>query len=459
MDIIIMLAITLAVSTAALAVSIATLLRTRQGPNGTAQLERRIAEEMRLSRQEQAKNVADAVQGAAQTQANTQRQLDELQNARLRELREQLNESQAALQRSVATQMAALDERFGKFSIQNEQKLENIRRTMEERVSALQAGNEKKLDEMRHTVDEKLQKTLDERLKQSFSMVQESLDKVQRGLGEMQTLATGVGDLKKVLSNVKTRGILGEIQLGAILEEILSPEQYEANVATVKGSADRVEYAVKLPGDGEGETVWLPIDAKFPYDAYTQLLQAYDDANADAVAAAGKVLEGRIKQFAKSIKEKYVRVPETTEFAIMFLPIEGLYAEVVRRGLVEQLQNEHKINIAGPTTMAALLSSLQMGFRTLAIQKRSGEVWSVLGEVKTEFGKFSEHLLKTKNRIDMASKDIDHLIGTRTNAMNRKLRSVTTLHGDVGEELALNPVAQDTYSLDEVEMGVQQELE
>ncbi len=366
-------------------------------------------------------------QAMSETQAGTQRQLSERQDARLKELREQLIASQENLQRNVNSQMAGLDERFAKFAMQNDQRAQDMRKTLEERVAAMQAGNEKKLEEMRHTVDEKLQKTLNERLKQSFGIVSESLDKVQRGLGEMQTLAGSVGDLKKVLTNVKTKGILGEIQLGAILEEILSPEQYETNVETIKGSGRRVEYAVKLPGEGQDSFVWLPIDAKFPSEAYANLLDAQQDANKEAEQAAGKALEARVRQFAKDIREKYVQVPQTTEFAIMFLPMEGLYAEVVRRGMVERLQNEFKINISGPTTMAAFLNSLQMGFRTLAIQKRSSEVWQVLGEVKSEFEKFSDYLQKTKLHIEQAGKDIDHLIGTRSNVMQRKLRSVTSL--------------------------------
>lgn len=416
------------------AVVLAIINMTRVARLQDSEMEHRLLEEMRHSRKESGEAVQSAVQNAAQTQSDTQRQLSEGQNARLRELREQLTASQEALQRSVTGQLLALDERFAKFSLQNEQKLENVRRTMEERVTALQAGNEKKLEEMRVTVDEKLQKTLDERLRQSFGIVNDSLNKVQQGLGEMQALANGVGDLKKVLSNVKTRGILGEIQLGAILEEILAPEQYAANVATVKGSAERVEYAVKMPGGADGEVVWLPVDAKFPADAYAKLLDAYESADADAVAAAAKELEGRIRAFAKDIRDKYISVPDTTEFGIMFLPVEGLYAEVVRLGMVERLQTDYKVNIAGPTTMAALLNSLQMGFRTLAIQKRSGEVWKVLGEVKNEFGKFADVLTKTKRHLELATKDIDELVGTRTNQIQRKLRDVTSTADDALEE-------------------------
>lgn len=416
------------------AVVLAIINMTRVARLQDSEMEHRLLEEMRHSRKESGEAVQSAVQNAAQTQSDTQRQLSEGQNARLRELREQLTESQKAFQASVAGQLTAMNEQFHKFSVQNEQKLENVRRTMEERVTALQTGNEKKLEEMRVTVDEKLQKTLDERLRQSFGIVNDSLNKVQQGLGEMQALANGVGDLKKVLSNVKTRGILGEIQLGAILEEILAPEQYAANVATVKGSAERVEYAVKMPGGADGEVVWLPVDAKFPADAYAKLLDAYESADADAVTAASKELEGRIRAFAKDIRDKYISVPDTTEFGIMFLPVEGLYAEVVRLGMVERLQSEYKVNIAGPTTMAALLNSLQMGFRTLAIQKRSGEVWKVLGEVKNEFGKFADVLTKTKRHLELASKDIDELVGTRTNQIQRKLRDVTSTAADALEE-------------------------
>ena len=261
---------------------------------------------------------------------------------------------------------------------QTEQKLESIRNTMEVRLNAMQANNDRRLTEMRQTVDEKLQQTLEDKLQKSFGLVSKQLEMVYKGLGEMQTLASGVGDLKKVLSNVKTRGILGEIQLGAILEQILAPEQYAENVVTVPGSSDRVEFALRLPGDENGE-VWLPIDAKFPIDAYSALLAAYDTGDRNAVESAAKELDKRIRQFGKDIHDKYIAPPHTTDFGVMFLPIEGLYAEVVRRGISERLQREFKIVIAGPTTMAALLNSLQMGFRTLAIQKRSSEVWTVLG--------------------------------------------------------------------------------
>ncbi len=333
------------------------------------------------------------------------------------------NDSLDTLRKTVSEMTISLDGRMTAFQKQTTAQMETIRQSTEKRMADMQASNEKKLEEMRRTVDEKLQKTLEERISQSFNLVNERLERVYKSLGEMQKVGAGVEDLKKVLSNVKTRGILGEVQLGAILEEILSPEQYETNIATKKGSSDRVEFAVKLPGDGE-MPVYLPIDAKFPLDAYSNLMDAYDSGDAMAVQAAAKELKNRIKVFAKDIRTKYIDVPNTTDFAIMFLPTEGLYAEVVRYGLVEELQKE-KINIAGPTTMAALLNSLQMGFRTLAIQQRSSQVWKVLEEVKTEFSKFETVLAKTQDRMRQASDELDKLVGTRTNAINRKLRDVS----------------------------------
>ena len=333
------------------------------------------------------------------------------------------NDSLDTLRKTVSDMTNSLDGRMTAFQKQTTAQMETIRQSTEKRMADMQASNEKKLEEMRRTVDEKLQKTLEERISQSFNLVNERLEQVYKSLGEMQKVGAGVEDLKKVLSNVKTRGILGEVQLGAILEEMLSPEQYETNVATKKGSADRVEFAVKLPGDGE-MPVYLPIDAKFPLDAYGNLMDAYDSGDALAVQAAVKELKNRIKGFAKDIRTKYIDVPNTTDFAIMFLPTEGLYAEVVRYGMVEELQKE-KINIAGPTTMAALLNSLQMGFRTLAIQKSSRQVWKVLGEVKTEFANFEKILDNTQKRMQRASEELDKLIGVRTRAINRKLRDVS----------------------------------
>jgi DNA recombination protein RmuC len=326
--------------------------------------------------------------------------------------------------------------------MRSEQKLDNIRKSMEDGIGAMREGNERQLNRMRETVDEKLQETLNKRISESFRTVQEQLGKVSEGLGEMQTLAADVGGLKNVLSNVKTRGILGEYQLSAILEEILSPEQYDRDVVTKGRGMDHVEFAVKLPGDGDAGDrtgsgrghVYLPIDAKFPSTLYEQLTAAYESGDASLVDEARKALRSSAKQSARTIRDKYVDPPNTTDFAIMFLPTEGLYAEVVNMGLIEELQREYKVNIAGPTTMAALLNSLQMGFRTLAIQKRSSEVWNVLAGVKTEFGKFENVLNSARNRMRQADDDLEKLIGTRTNAINRKLRGVAALTEPGGGE-------------------------
>lgn len=318
-----------------------------------------------------------------------------------------------------------MDQQFAHTSMQNEQKLENIRKTMENSLRSLTEDNNKQLEMMRNTVDEKLQKTLEDRISQSFKLVSERLEQVYKGLGEMQTLAAGVGDLKKVLSNVKNRGILGEIQLGSIFEQILAPDQYEENVKTTSGS-ERVEFAVKLPGDGN-ETVYLPIDAKFPGDTYSNLMDAYEAGDKAGIEDAGKKLENALKKAAKDIHDKYIEPPNTTDFGIMFLPFEGLYAEVVRRGLVEELQRSYKVNISGPTTMSAMLNSLQMGFRTLAIQKHSGEVWNMLSAVKTEFGKFGDVLASTQKKLEQANKDLEKLVGTRTRMIYSKLKNVETM--------------------------------
>ena len=290
-------------------------------------------------------------------------------------------------------------------------------------------STELKLEKMRETVDEKLHKTLEERLGQSFKLVSERLEAVQKGLGEMQHLANGVGDLKKVLSNVKTRGVLGEIQLGNILEQILAPEQYEANVKTKLGSNEHVEYAIKLPGkDDSGKEVYLPIDAKFPQEDYVRLQTAYDEGDTLGIEVANKALVQSVKKFARDIRDKYVDPPNTTDFGIMFLPLEGLFAEVVRQPeVVALLQREYKIIVTGPTTLAAMLNSLQMGFKTLAIQKRSSEVWQILGAVKTEFGKFGGVLEKAQKKITEANKELDSLVGTRTKMMMSKLKKVEAL--------------------------------
>lgn len=319
----------------------------------------------------------------------------------------------------------AIEERLKTFALENEQKLELIRRSVEQKLSYIQEDNNKQLEKMRQTVDEKLQQTLEDKMNKSFALVSERLEQVYKGLGEMQNLATGVGDLKKVLSNVKTRGILGEIQLSSILKEILAPEQYDENVATKHSSRDVVEFAVKLPAEDDG-FIYLPIDSKFPGDTYSALKDAYDTGSKEAVDAAAKVLITTIKKEAKDIRDKYIDPPYTTEFAIMFLPFEGLYSEVVNRGLVEVLQRDYKVNIAGPSTMAALLNSIQMGFKTLAVQKRSAEVWEVLGSVKKEFDTFADVLAKAQQHISQVTNDLDTLAGVRTRQIQRKLRAVQT---------------------------------
>lgn len=323
------------------------------------------------------------------------------------------------------------------FNDLQKQKFEAMALKQDELVKS----TELKLEKMRETVDEKLHKTLEERLGQSFKLVSERLEAVQKGLGEMQSLANGVGDLKKVLSNVKTRGVLGEIQLGNILEQIMAPEQYEANVKTKQGSNDHVEYAIKLPGkDDEGKEVYLPIDAKFPQEDYVRLQTAYDEGDIAGIETANKALVQSVKKFAKDIRDKYIDPPNTTDFGIMFLPIEGLFAEIVRQPeVVALLQREYKIIVTGPTTLAAMLNSLQMGFKTLAIQKRSSEVWQILGAVKTEFGKFGEVLEKAQKKINEANKELDNLVGTRTRLLMSKLKKV--------EEL---PSSESTKLIDEV---------
>ena len=370
----------------------------------------------------------------------------EAQDARLEAMQKSLNallsERMDGLNTTVDRRLTEVDKQFREFREQSTAAQEQLRRTMEERMTVLQTRNAEQLEQMRATVDEKLQKTLDERISQSFKAVNDRLADVYKGLGEMQTLAGDVGDLKKVMAGVKTRGILGEIQLGAIISEMLSPEQYEENVVTRPGTANRVEFAVRLPGEGD-KPIYLPIDAKFPADAYHHLVDAYEEGDPDRIKAASAELEARIKGAAKDIRDKYVEPPYTTTFGIMFLPFEGLYAEVVRMGLVDVLQNQYKVSVAGPTTLSALLNSLQMGFRTLAIQKRSGEVWQVLGAVKTEFGNFEKVLAKAKERIDQTGDELDKLIGTRTRQINRKLKSVAELPAEDAQRMLDGVVAEE----------------
>lgn len=303
-----------------------------------------------------------------------------------------------------------------------------VREAVEKKLIDIQKDNTEKLEKMRETVDEKLHNTLENRLNASFRLVSERLEQVQKGLGEMQSLATGVGDLKKVLSNVKTKGVLGEYQLGAILDELLTPSQYGKNVKTKENSNDIVEYAIKIPSkDDSGKNVWIPLDAKFPTEDYSALIDAYNEGDVEKIEKSKKELERKIKTFAKDINTKYIDPPNTTDFAIMFLPIEGLYAEVLRlQGLFEMVQRDFKVTITGPTTISAFLNSLQMGFRTLAVEKRTSEIWHTLSAVRTEFGKFGAVLENTKKKLDAASKEIDG-VGVRTRAIERKLKDVDTL--------------------------------
>lgn len=392
------------------------LIRTRSGRlsgsagYGGGGLPRELREEMYRSRQETIGMVQSSVKNMGDMLSQAQRESMELQSRWLSELNKQ----------------------FARTSMDIEQRLENIRISMEKKVSNMTEENNRQLAEMRNTVDEKLQKTLEERIGRSFRQVSESLQQVTRGLGEMQNLAAGVGDLKKVLSNVKTRGIVGEIQLGAILQQILSPEQYEENIA-VKGGSERVEYAVKFPGEGD-RPVYLPIDSKFPGDAYLNLQDAYDTGDRQLIKIATDNLRNAVIKAAKDIRSKYIQPPQTTEFAILFLPFEGLYAEVLRLGIVESLQRDYRINIAGPTTMAAMLNSFQMGFKSIALQRRSGEVWDTLAKVRTEFEKFGNVLVKTQTKMEQAQKDLETLVGVRTRGIQRALKNVSVLGEETEDE-------------------------
>ncbi len=351
--------------------------------------------------------------------------LGSLISQNMRESREAQISQLASINKSLTAQLAGLEQRMQGFTLETAQDLENIRNSVDNSLRALRIDNNEKLEEMRQIVDEKLQKTLNERMNESFKLVSERLEQVYKGLGEMQTLAKGVGDLKKVLTNVKTRGILGEIQLGAILNEILAPEQYGENVATVPGSRNVVEFAVKLPAEG-GSFLYLPIDSKFPGGTYASLRDAYENGSKEDIDVCAQKLVATLKSEARDIRDKYLAPPYTTDFGIMFLPFEGLYAEAVNRGMVEILQHDYHVHIAGPSTMAALLSSLQMSFRTIAIQKRSGEVWKILEDVKSEFDKFEAALIAAQNRIDQASRELDKLVGARTRAIQKKLNQLGT---------------------------------
>ncbi|NRO97398.1 DNA recombination protein RmuC [Paraburkholderia sp. NMBU_R16] len=366
------------------------------------------------------------------------KQLESMRESLQRQALQSREEQSATLKRfgdTLAQQLAQLMEA-------NDRRFAEVRATLEARLKDIEANNAAKLEEMRRTVDEKLHATLEQRLGESFKLVSDRLEQVHRGLGEMQTLAAGVGDLKKVLTNVKTRGTWGEVQLEALLEQILTADQYAKNVATVPGSGERVEFAIKLPGraergNGEGAAapVWLPVDAKFPREDYERLIDAQERADPVAVEEASRALETRVRNEARTIAEKYLAPPHTTDFALLFLPTEGLYAEVLRRpGLTDLLQRDYRVTVAGPTTLTALLNSLQMGFRTLAIERRSSEVWQVLGAVKTEFGKFGDVLAKTKSQLETVTRSIE-AAERRTRVMSTKLRTVEALPGDEAQGL------------------------
>jgi DNA recombination protein RmuC len=403
-----------------------------------------------------------------QAQLQQQRELREETASQARENRLELSASLAELGRNLTHQMGTIagvqnnqidafaqqltklteanEQRLGALRESNEQRLnalregielrlEALRETLERQLRQLQGDNAAKLEEMRRTVDEKLHATLEQRLGASFKQVSDRLEQVHKGLGEMQALASDVGDLKRVLTNVKTRGTWGEVQLASLLEQLLVPEQYAANVAPVPGSGERVEFAIRLPGRGDEAPVWLPIDAKFPREDYERLVIAQEKADPVAAEAAARQLEQRLRLEAKTIRTKYISPPDTTDFALMFLPTEGLYAEVVRRpGLMDDLQRTWRVVVAGPSTLAAILSSLQMGFRTLAVEKRSSEVWQLLGAVKTEFGKFGDVLAKTKEQIDRASTTLG-TAAVRTRAIERKLRDVESLPDTTSAQL------------------------
>ncbi|MBP7565120.1 MAG: DNA recombination protein RmuC [Burkholderiaceae bacterium] len=395
------------------------------------EMRREIADSARATRQELAQSLVTFQQALVQQGAEATR----TQNAQIDAFAQQLAVLQKSLGDTLTHQLHALSE-------SNARRIGEVRATLEAQLALLQQNNAAKLEEMRKTVDEKLQSTLETRLGESFRQVAERLEQVHKGLGEMQTLAQGVGDLKHLLTNVKTRGIFGEAQLASLLEHVLSPEQYAAQVATRPGSRNVVDFAIRLPGrSDDGTPVWLPIDAKFPNEDYERLLDAQQRADAAAADIAGRALEARIRLEARAMAEKYVEPPHTTDFGILFLPTEGLYAEVLRRpGLVEVLQRDYRISIAGPTTLLAMLNSLQMGFRTLALEKRSSEVWQVLGAVKTEFGKFGEVLSKVREHTQTVLNTLDKA-QTRTNVMNRALRGVEAL--PEAESARLLPAARE----------------
>ena len=401
-----------------------------------AQLEAVLRSELQETSRATRQELAAALALQQQTLLTQSGDVARTQNEQIDSFRTQLGVMQQAIAQTLQGATTNLAEQLRGLSESNERRLADVRQVVESRLAALQEGNEKKLEQMRATVDEKLHATLEQRLGESFRQVADRLEQVHKGLGEMQGLARDVGSLNRVLTNVKTRGIYGEVQLAGLLEQVLTREQYAANVETVPGSGARVEFAIRLPGRREdGLPLWLPIDAKFPREDYERLLDAQERADAPGVETAAKAIEARLKLEARTIRDKYVAAPHTTDFAILFVPTESLYAEALRRpGLAETLQREYRITLAGPTTLLATLSSLQMGFRTLALEKRSAEVWQVLGAVKTEFMKFGEVLAKTKKKLDEAGNTIE-AAEVRTRAMARQLRSVEALPEPRAQEL------------------------
>ena len=384
-----------------------------------------LAEQLRAMQGESARTTTATLRDFSAVLAENQRQNAAASTARLESIDRAGAARQKAANDALIAQLTMMETRLKNLEDSNAARLDGVRGALVQGLNTIRADNNQKLDEIRGTVEEKLQDTLQKRINESFRAVSTQLEQVYKGLGEMQNLAADVGSLKQVLSGVKTRGILGEVQLGAILEQILAPGQYAENVATVPGSANRVEFAIKMPG--QNGNIWLPIDAKFPGDTYAHLQAALERGDAAAAAAMRKALQSVLRQEAKDIHDKYIEVPYTTSFGILFLPFEGLYAEVVNMGLVENLQREYKVNIAGPSTMAAMLNSLQMGFRTLAIQQKSSEVWKILESAKAEFQNFETVLDSARKRLRMADQDLEKLVGTRTNAINRSLREVKVL--------------------------------
>ena len=392
-----------------------------------------LSEQLRAMQGESVRTTSASLRDFSAVLSENQRQTAAANTARLESIDRAGAARQKAANDALLAQLTMMETRLKNLEDSNAVRLEGVRGAVVQGLNTIRADNNQKLEEIRGTVEEKLQDALQKRITDSFRTVSTQLEQVYKGLGEMQSLAADVGSLKQVLSGVKTRGILGEVQLGAILEQILAPGQYEENVATVPGSANRVEYAIKLPGQ-EG-AVWLPIDAKFPGDTYQHLQAALQQGDAAAAAAMRKALYNVLRQEAKDIHDKYIEVPYTTNFGILFLPFEGLYAEVVSGGVTETLQRDYQITVAGPSTMAALLNALQMGFRTLAIQKRSGEVWTVLGAVKTEFEKFGTGLAQMQRHLNQTGSDLEELIGTRSRAITRKLESVQQLEDDTAREI------------------------